>query len=187
MHRTTLLRVVLLSFTAAVIGIALSLPGRESGAAKDSAASLGIQEFSSPDGATDFTLSDFQGRPVRLKEYRGKVVMLNFWATWCTPCRSEMPSMEILYQRYKDRGFVVLAVAASEKRPDVKKFMERYRLTFPAPVDGDGTVADRYNIWSLPTTYFINTQGQVIGKVIGGRQWDSKEAMDYVSSLLKSP
>ncbi len=113
--------------------------------------------------------------------------MLNFWATWCGPCIEEMPSMEKLHQQFKDRGLVVLAVAAGEKPQDVKDFMREYQLTFLALVDSNEEVVGAYNVRSIPLTYFINPKGEVVGKIFGARQWDQEAAIRYVNSLLQNP
>lgn len=147
---------------------------------------LGIQEYPAPSEAKEFTLKDAANKKVNLKDFRGKVVMLNFWATWCGPCRDEMPSMEKLYQQFKEKGFVILAVASGEDANSVNKFVKQYNLTFPALVDSDYRVSDSYKIWALPTTYFINSRGQIIGKAQGGRDWDTKQANQYITSLLQS-
>lgn len=168
-----------------IAGVCLS--GKEVRAEKTPAAAFGVQEYSRPDAAIDFILTDFRGRKVSLREFRGKTVMLNFWATWCGPCIEEMPSMEKLHQQFKDRGLVVLAVAAGEKPQDVKDFMREYQLTFLALVDSNEEVVGAYNVRSIPLTYFINPKGEVVGKIFGGRQWDQEAAIRYVNSLLQNP
>lgn len=147
--------------------------------------SLGVQEYAIPVEATDFTLKDLDNKRISLKNYRGKVVMLNFWATWCTPCRLEMPSMEKLHRQFKDKGFIVLAVAAGEKAEGVTAFVKEYHITFSALLDTDQEVAEGYKVWALPTTYFINAEGKITGRVNGSRDWSTKEATQYISSILQ--
>ena len=147
--------------------------------------SLGVQEYTTPIEARDFTLKDLDNKRISLKNYRGKVVMLNFWATWCTPCRLEMPSMEKLHRQFKDKGFVVLAVAAGEKAEGVTAFVKEYHITFYTLLDTDQGVAEEYKVWALPTTYFINAEGKIIGRVNGSRDWSAKEATQYISSILQ--
>ena len=163
------------------------LPEEQAASANYSASYLGIQEYSSPKDAKEFTLKDVTNKKVNLKDYRGKVVMLNFWATWCAPCREEMPSMEKLYKQFKEKGFVIIAVASGEDINSVNKFMKQYNLTFPTLIDSDYKVSDNYKVWALPTTYFINPRGQIIGKAQGGRDWDTKQANQYITSLLQPP
>ncbi|MCC6544562.1 MAG: TlpA family protein disulfide reductase [Nitrospirae bacterium] len=162
------------------------LPDEQASAGDYSATYLGIQEFSSPLEAKEFTLKDVSNKQVNLKDFRGKVIMLNFWATWCGPCREEMPSMEKLYRQFKGKGFVILAVASGEDINSVNKFIKHYNLTFPALIDSDYKVSDNYKVWALPTTYFINSKGQIIGKAQGGRNWDTRQANQYISSLLQN-
>ncbi|MBI5197780.1 MAG: redoxin domain-containing protein, partial [Nitrospirae bacterium] len=121
-----------------------------------------------------------------LTDFRGKTVMLNFWATWCDPCRAEMPAMEMLHNRFKDKGLVILAVAVGEERGPVQAFVEEYRLTFPVELDTHDQVTDDYRIWSVPTTYFINSRGEIISLVQGSRSWDRKDAIQYISHLLNT-
>lgn len=169
------------------IGLSVSLfvknPSAES---RSYALNLGVQEYSSPSEARDFTLRDINNKRVSLKNYRGKIVMLNFWATWCAPCRSEMPSMEKLYRQFKEKGFVVLSVASGDNRESVNTFIKEYNITFPALLDSDMEVSDDYKVWALPTTYFINSKGQIIGKVHGGRDWSTKEAAQYITSIFQA-
>ncbi len=167
-------------------GLSLTLfPEGQSDGSNSSARYLGIQEYSNLQEAKEFTLKDITNKKVNLKDFKGKVVMLNFWATWCGPCREEMPSMEKLYRQFKDKGFVILAVASGEEVNSVNKFIKQYNLTFPALIDSDYKVSDNYKVWALPTTYFVNSSGQIIGKAQGGREWDTKQAAQYITSLLQ--
>lgn len=144
---------------------------------------LGIQEYSTPVEAKDFTLRDINNRKVNLKDFRGKTVMLNFWATWCAPCRQEMPSMEKLYRQFKDKGFVVLSVASGDDSSSVAQFIKEYNITFPALLDADFEVSEYYKVWSLPTTYFISPDGKITGMAYGGRDWSTKTAAQYIASI----
>ncbi len=146
---------------------------------------LGVQEYTIPQEAADFILRDIDNKEISLKSYRGKVIMLNFWATWCYPCRLEMPSMERLYQQFKDKGFVVLSVASGDSKDSVSVFVKEYNITFPALLDSDLKVTDNYKVWALPTSYFINANGHIIGKVYGSRDWGTKEATQYIASILQ--
>lgn len=144
--------------------------------------------------APDFALVDLEGDTVSLEEYRGQVVLLNFWATWCPPCVHEMPSMERLYQDLRDRGFVVLGVSvdvAPGVRDDdgrsqgiVREYAERLGVTFPILLDPDGEVEGVYNVAGLPTSYVIGTNGRIEGRVVGAREWDSEEYRTRLGELL---
>ncbi|USK48487.1 TlpA family protein disulfide reductase [Bacillus sp. CMF12] len=120
--------------------------------------------------APDFELSDMEGNPVKLSDYRGKAVLLNFWATWCPPCRAEMPHMEKLYNKYKDENFDILAVnlTNTEKNSsDAEKFVKELGLTFTIPMDVKGEAGSDYNIMAYPTSYFIDSDGVIREKVLG--------------------
>ncbi|MCL4457874.1 MAG: TlpA family protein disulfide reductase, partial [Nitrospirae bacterium] len=110
--------------------------------------------------APDFTLKDINGKPVSLSSFKGKVVLLNFWATWCPPCRAEIPSMNKLYQKLKNRGFVILAVSTDRAVIDVKDFLETTPINFPVVVDYNLTVSrNLYKVFMMPTTFLIDKMG----------------------------
>jgi len=111
--------------------------------------------------APDFTLLDLAGVPVRLSDLRGQVVLVNVWATWCPPCRAEMPMIQAAYAQYRTQGFTVLAVNLREDAPTVARYMEQNRLTFPALLDRDGAVGDHYQARVLPSSFFIDKAGVV--------------------------
>ncbi|KML36888.1 TlpA family protein disulfide reductase [Cytobacillus firmus] len=120
--------------------------------------------------APDFELTDMEGNPVKLSDYRGKAVLLNFWASWCPPCRAEMPHMEKLYKKYKDKKFDILAVNLTnteKNNGDAEKFVKELGLTFTIPMDVKGTVGADYNIMAYPTSYFIDSDGVIREKVLG--------------------
>lgn len=134
--------------------------------------------------APDFVLKDLGGNVVRLHDQKGKVVLLNFWATWCPTCRFEMPSMEALHKELSAKGLVILAVAMRESAEDVQPFYREHDLTFPALLDGNAEASELYDIWSLPTTFVINKQGSFVGKVIGYRDWNSGPSKAFIVELL---
>lgn len=134
--------------------------------------------------SVDISLPRPGGGNLSLKELKGKVVFLNFWATWCGPCRMEMPSMEALYRRLKDRGFEVLAVNNREREKDVSAFMDQYGLSFPALLDS-GRAARIYGITAFPTTYVIDREGMIITRVVGSINWDNPKITAAFESLLK--
>jgi peroxiredoxin len=134
---------------------------------------------------------DFQARTpddhlLRLADYKGKVVFLNFWATWCEPCREEMPGMERLHRAYKDRGLVVLAVSLdSQGASVVNPFVRKLGLTFPVALDPKMAVRERYGVWAVPSTFIIDRAGKRVLFANGSREWDSKAAHALMESLLK--
>ena len=111
--------------------------------------------------APDFTLSGLDGTPVRLAELRGQVVLINVWATWCPPCRAEMPAIQAVYDRYRDQGFQVLAVDLGEDREVVAAFMRERGLTFSALLDREGEVANLYRSSVLPSSFFVDRLGVI--------------------------
>ncbi len=135
--------------------------------------------------ATDFTLATLDGKTSSLGAMKGKLVVLNFWATWCPPCRSEMPAMQVLYEKLKDRGFVVLAVDLAEEAAVVRDYVKQNNLTFPVLLDASGEVGGIYGAQSIPTTYLIDQYGYVLGRGIGARwTWDSPEMIALFEKLL---
>ena len=120
------------------------------------------------DAAPDFVLPTLHGDQLQLSELRGKGVVLNFWGTWCEPCKDEMPALEKVYQDFKDKGVTVIAVNIGETDVSVKAFRERYQLHFPIPMDQKREITQLYGIGPIPTTYFIDQLGIVKKIVIGG-------------------
>lgn len=135
--------------------------------------------------AADFAAQDLQGRPVRFSAHRGKVVLLNFWATWCPPCRKEMPAMARLYQTYRERGLEVLAVSQDEAPlEDVRRFAASMELTFSVWHDRNREVARHFSLPGVPTSYLIARDGQIAYRVLGEYDWSGKEAIGAIELLL---
>ncbi len=135
--------------------------------------------------APAFNLSTLEGDKKQLSDYRGKVVLLNFWATWCLPCRDEMPGMQTLYKKYKDRGLMIAAVSADQNNFDnVKSFVNQLSLDFPVLMDPKGDVRNRYEVIGLPMSYLIGRDGKISGRVLGEKEWDSAEAFALIEHLL---
>jgi peroxiredoxin len=120
--------------------------------------------------APDFSLETLDGQSVTLSDLRGQVVLVNFWATWCPPCRAEMPAFERAYQDYADQGFTIVAVNATQQDslPDITAFVDEFGLSFPIALDNDGTIYRLYQIRSLPTSFFVDRDGVISEVVIGG-------------------
>lgn len=125
--------------------------------------------------APDFTLDLLGGGQVTLSELRGQAVMINIWATWCPPCREEMPAIQTVYDDYKTQGLVVLAVNTTnqDSEADAAAFMDEYNLTFPVPLDRTGSVSQRYQLRGLPSTYFVDREGIIRTVVVGGPMSES--------------
>lgn len=168
-----------------LLGVVLGASGPV-GAGEHFLRALGVERFKSPVQAAEFSLPTPEGKVLRLNDFRGKVVFLNFWATWCPACREEMPSMERLHQEFKDKGLVILAVDLQEPPATVGAFMRRFNLTFPALLDRDGKVSDRYRVRFIPTTFLVGKQGELLGRVIGPKDWAGLAARQLIASLLDS-
>lgn len=117
--------------------------------------------------APDFTLANLAGEQVRLSDYKGKGVFINFWATWCDPCKREMPHMEAQYQVMKEEGIEILAVNITESNVAVNSFKKRLGLSFPILLDRNRSVSNRYGIIPIPSSFFVNKNGIVVSKVEG--------------------
>jgi len=135
--------------------------------------------------APDFTLTNLQGEQVKLSQFRGQVVLVNFWATWCPPCREEMPSMESLHRRFKDQGLVLLALNVDEDgAPAVNDFLKGKDYTFPILLDTGAEVQDLYRVFRFPETFVIDRNGNIVDRVIGGRDWMSDVMVKRINFLL---
>ena len=137
--------------------------------------------------APDFSLPDLEGKTRQLSDYRGKVVFLNFWATWCKPCKEEMPSMQLMWENFKSEDFVILAVSMDRvtTKKDIPPFVENMKLTFPILTDSWGQTDKRYKLMGVPETYIIDQDGILREKIIGPRDWTVKESMAAIVQLLK--
>lgn len=136
--------------------------------------------------APDFTLEDMQGNKVSLSDFTGKVIIVNFWATWCPPCLEEMPSMEELSQKYNKDDFVLLAVNVEENsHAIVKKFLENKPYTFPVLLDQDAIVQQLYGAYRFPETVVIGRNGVVVARVVGGRDWMDPEIVKVIDFMVK--
>lgn len=138
--------------------------------------------------APDFSLPDLEGNIHRLSDYRGKVVFLNLWTTWCPPCRMEMPAMEKLHRRLRGRDFVMLAVSADEGGEDaVAPFVAELGLTFPVLLDPGGRLSPRYGVTGYPETFIIDRAGQVVNHTIGPAEWDDEGVVRNLVALIEKP
>ncbi|UCE19061.1 MAG: TlpA family protein disulfide reductase [Gemmatimonadota bacterium] len=143
-----------------------------------------IQKFEPRRDPPEITIKSLDGKKVALEDFRGKVVFLNFWATWCGWCKREMPSMEKLYEAFKDRGLEILAVDVRESREKIEPFWDKYGLTFPAFLDKNGMASYAFGVRGMPATFLIDRQGKVVGSVPGYRDWFTEDAKAVISQLL---
>jgi peroxiredoxin len=151
---------------------------------EDSTNKLRLEIPKTPTTGPDFELKDPAGKQLSLKELRGKVVFLNFWATWCPPCIEEMPAMERLHQELQKDGLVILAVNFQEGPERVKEFFAKHNFTFAALLDRDGKVSELYQAWALPVSVIINKRGELAARAMGSNAWDSEEARRFFKQLL---
>lgn len=135
--------------------------------------------------APDFTLIGENGKTYRLADFRGQVVVINFWATWCPPCRFEMPSMERMWKQVKGKGVTILAVNVGENADIIFEFLGQYPVTFPIPMDLDGEVIKNYPVTGLPTTYIVDPQGVVTHRAVGSREWDDPKLFEQLLQMRK--
>lgn len=133
----------------------------------------------------DFSLLDLNGNKVSLSDFKGKIVFLNFWTTWCPGCRIEMPAMEKLHKKLKDKDFAMVSINIQEPASVVTKFFKDYQLTFTALLDSEGKLSNSFGIRAIPTTFFLNKDGGMIGKALGPREWDNKESIALFERLMK--
>lgn len=136
--------------------------------------------------APDFSLLDLNGKKVGLKDFKGKIVLLNFWATWCGPCKEEMPFLETLHQQFKEKSFVVLTVSVDyEGAKLVQEFINKQRYTFPVLLDPTCEVLDLFEVKGIPTTFIIDKKGKMLGRAIGPRDWKCQEVVSLISTLVE--
>ncbi len=134
--------------------------------------------------AVNFTLKDMQDKEVKLSDYAGKVVLLNFWATWCPPCREEIPSMAKLNEQMAGKPFQMLCVSIDDGgKADVLAFFKKEGVTLPALSDPDSEVGRQYGITGVPESFIIDKQGKIVKKVIGGLDWVSPDIVSFLTNL----
>jgi peroxiredoxin len=145
---------------------------------------LGVIKVPRIASPVDFKLKNINGKWERLSDFGGKVVFLNFWATWCPPCKYEMPSMQRLYDKLKHKNFAMVAVDLQEPISRVKNFAKAHKLSFTMLLDPTGDVGKQYGIRSLPSAFILDGSGGIIGKVFGPREWDGKKSVDFFEHLM---
>ena len=190
---------------AAVVGLALVFValGADSGACQERAGTgsggsgppamerlleaLDLGGYAPDDAAPPFDAVTLDGRAVSLPRLRGRVVFVTFWASWCRPCKEELPLFERLYRQHKSRGLTVLGINVREGVDTIRPFTKPLGLTFPLPLDADGDISRQYGVVGLPTTFLIDRDGRPVGRAVGPRVWDGAAARAIVGALLAQP
>lgn len=170
-----------------VFGVSLSLLIGLHGpiSAADVFSTLKISRSAAGTEAPSFSLPSLDGRTIASRELAGKVVLLNFWATWCGPCKEEMPSLQRLYEQFDADRFIVLAITTDLQPSGIKTFMHQAGVAFPTLMDEDQAVSQAFMVRGLPTTILIGPDGHLVGKAVGPRAWDSLEAVGLIRSLME--
>ena len=148
---------------------------------------MGVEVFPSTTRQVEVLLQDLNGADVNISDFRGKIVFLNFWATWCPTCVVEMPSMEKLHQKLKDKEFAMVSVSIKDTAAEVKHFFKQNKLTFTALLDSSGKTVPGFSIRAIPATLILDKTGRIIGRVMGPREWDSRESVAMFEHLANEP
>ena len=192
-RRESLIRIAL---AIALLGAVFwFLPGRRAGedgghhgaaTALDPFEKAGVVELKEGQRAPEFTLAALDGGRASLADHRDKLVVLNFWATWCHPCVLEMPSLEALWLRYRERGLVVLGVSVDRGSPRglLEPYVRNLKLTFPILLDPESRTSEGWRVTALPATFLVRPGGDVTGMAMGAREWNSAEMQALVERLL---
>ena len=181
--RRNLRSIIFFVFIIIVMAIVILLQG------KDSFLNLSNKPRVKPGlPAPNFTFPGLDGKMVSLTDFKGKVVFVNIWATWCPPCREEMPSMEKLYQELKGENFEILAVSIDTLGAKVvAPFMKEYKLSFPALLDPEGTIQNLYGTTGVPESFIIGKEGNIEEIIIGPMDWSTPEVVRFFRNLLRKP
>lgn len=144
---------------------------------------FGIEKADNGYQASDFHIKDMNGKVYRLSDFRGKIVLINFWATWCPPCVREMPQFDILARKMAGKKFVFLAINVMDKPNKINDYLSDKNFFFPILMDQEGTVQTEYSVDGFPTSYIIDKKGFFLSRIVGARGWGSNESIDYFTKL----
>lgn len=147
------------------------------------AADARLEPIEERPAAPDFTLSGPHGKRYRLSDMRGKPVIVNFWATWCPPCRAEMPALQRAWEAIEEQGIVILAINVGEDAKTVREFLAEVPVDFPLPLDTDSTVTQSWPLKGLPTTFVVDPEGRLAYRAEGERAWDDVTLLEPVRQL----
>lgn len=160
-------------FAAGLIAVSFALPAAESDTSVAGSRT-----------APGFELPAIDGSVYRLSDFRGRYLLVNFWAVWCSPCRLEMPSMQRAYQRLKSDGFDMIAIHVGPSLDNAKRYAQELGLTFPILVDADMDLGS-WQVTGLPTTYLVDPQGNIIAEAVGEREWDDPKVIERLQTLMQ--
>ena len=160
--------------------------GHDAGHGLDAFETAGLSEFKEGQRGPAFSLATLDGRRAALADYRDKLVILNFWATWCVPCTDEMPTLEALWKDYRARGLVVLGVSVDRGAPRalLEPYVRNLALTFPILLDGDSQTAGAWRVTALPVTFVVKPGGEVAGNAVGPREWRTEPMQALLTGML---
>jgi len=148
---------------------------------------MGVEVLPSSTSRVEVLLQNLNGADVNISDFRGKIVFLNFWASWCSTCVAEMPAMEKLHQKLKNEDFALVTVSIQESAAAVKRFFKQNQLTFTALLDSNGKTVPGFGIRAIPTTLILDKSGRIVGRAMGARQWDSRESIAMFKQLIDEP
>ncbi len=126
-----------------------------------------VKTFNAPYGPYAFSVQTIDGRPIRLADYQGRVTLVNFWATWCAPCRLETPALVRMHKKYGDRGFSVIGIAVQSGEEEVREFVKEFSVPYAIAVDQDNAIASRYGLFAVPTSFLFSPQGKLLQAFTG--------------------
>lgn len=156
------------------------------GRVEDLFSEIGIVTIQGDKKVPNFTLKDLGGKKVGIKQFKGKIILINFWATWCAPCKEEMPGLEILHRTFKEKNFVLLTISVDYGGvKSVQEFMIMHQYTFSVLLDPKCEVFDLFKVKGIPTTFLVDKKGEMIGKAIGPRDWKSQEVFSLINLLIE--
>lgn len=148
-------------------------------------AAAGVKKITEPLTAPEFVLTTIEGRTIESRHLRGNVVLVNFWATWCGPCKEEMPALKRLKESFAGNSFELLAVTTDQQVEGIRTFVRALGLEFPVLLDHTKDVSAAFGVRGLPTTVLIDRQGRLVGRAVGPRDWDSAESVALVRQILE--
>jgi len=148
---------------------------------------MGVEVLPSRMSPVEVLLQNLNGADVNISDFRGKILFLNFWATWCPTCVAEMPAMEKLHQALKNKDFALVTVSIQESAAEVKRFLKQNQLTFTALLDPTGKTVPGFGLRAIPTTLILDKTGRIVGRVMGPRPWDSRESIAMFKQLIDEP